>query len=73
MNLEPRKTAEIRTLSGTARALASLIVLALATLGILVVLEIIPRAAFAEAAGKTAIVGGICVVTAVAIGLLTRR
>jgi hypothetical protein len=73
MNLEPQKAPEIRTSGGTARVFASLLVLALATLGILVVLEVIPREAFAAAAGKTAMVGGICLAAALAIGLLTRR
>jgi hypothetical protein len=73
MNLEPRKTSEIRTVSGAARALASVCILALATLGILVVLDVIPRAAFAEAATKTGIIAAICVVSAIAIGFLTRR
>ncbi|HET9864975.1 MAG TPA: hypothetical protein VFP37_16140 [Steroidobacteraceae bacterium] len=73
MNLEPQKPSEIRTVSGTARALASLCVLALATLGIFVVLDLIPREAFAQAATRTGIVAAICVVSAIAIGLLTRR
>ena len=55
MNLEPQKTtSEIRTHSGMARVLASLTILALAAITILVVLEVIPRSAFAEMAGKTA-------------------
>lgn len=74
MNLEPQKTAsEIRNQSGVARVFASLIILALGALTILVVLEIIPRSAFAEMAGKAAMIAGVCVVSALAIGLLTRR
>ena len=74
MNLEPLKTeAEIRNVGGVARTLASLTILALAAVAILVVLDVIPRAAFAEVATKTALVAGICVVSVVAIGLLTRR
>jgi hypothetical protein len=74
MNLEPQKTeSEIRPYSGVARVLASITILALAALAILVVLDVIPRSAFAEAAGKTAMVAGICVAAVVAIGFLTRR
>ena len=74
MNLEPQKTtSEIRTHSGVARLLASITILALAALTILVVLEIIPRSAFTEMAGKTAMIAGVCVVSALAIGLLSKR
>ena len=74
MNLEPQKaTTEIRNHGGVARILASLTILALAALTILVVLEVIPRSAFTEMAGKTAMIAGVCVVSVFAIGLLTRR
>ncbi len=74
MNLEPQKTeSEIRNQSGTARVLASLVIVALAVLTILVVLDVIPRSAFAEMAGKTALIAGVCVVSVFAIGLLSRR
>jgi hypothetical protein len=74
MNLEPQKTdSEIRNQSGTARLLASLVIVALAVLTILVVLDVIPRSAFTEMAGKTAMVAGVCVVSVFAIGLLARR
>jgi hypothetical protein len=74
MNLEPQKTeSEIRNHSGTARVLASLVIVALAVLTILVVLDVIPRSAFAEMAGKTAMIAGVCVVSVFAIGLLSRR
>lgn len=73
MNLEPEKASEIRNAGGTARVLATLAILALATIGILVILEVIPRSAFAEVASKTAMVAGICVVSAIAIGFLSRR
>lgn len=53
--------------------LASLVILALAVLTILVVLDVIPRSAFAEMAGKTALIAGVCVVSVFAIGLLSRR
>jgi hypothetical protein len=74
MNLEPQKTtSEIRAHSGVARVLASITILALAALSILVVLEVIPRSAFTEMAGKTAMIAGVCVVSALAIGLLSKR
>jgi len=74
MNLEPQKTgSEIRNVGGVARALASLTILAFAAIAILVVLDLIPRAAFAEVATKTAMIAGICVSCVVAIGFLTRR
>ena len=74
MNLEPQKTtSEIRNHSGMARGLAIITILALAALTILVVLEIIPRSAFTDMAGKTAMIAGICVVSVLAIGLLSKR
>jgi hypothetical protein len=73
MNLEPRNTSELRNHSGTARVLASLVIVSLAVLTILVVLDVIPRSAFAEMAGKTALIAGVCVVSVFAIGLLSRR
>ncbi|HUQ12218.1 MAG TPA: hypothetical protein VM146_18050 [Steroidobacteraceae bacterium] len=74
MNLEPQKTeSEIRTLSGTARLTAGLVIVALASLSILALLDVIPRTAFAEMAGKIALVAGVCVVSIFAIGLLSRR
>jgi hypothetical protein len=56
-----------------ARVLAGATILALATITILVVLDVIPRSAFAEVAGKTAMIAGVCVVSALAIGFLSRR
>ena len=74
MNLEPQKAeSEIRNHAGTARVLASLVIVALALLTILVVLDVIPRSAFAEMAGKTALIAGVCVAAVFAIGLLSRR
>jgi hypothetical protein len=74
MNLEPQKTeTEIRHHSGTARVLASLIIVALAALSILALLDVIPREALTAMAGKVAMVAGVCVVSIFAIGLLSRR
>jgi len=74
MNLEPQKTdSEIRSNSGVARVLASVAILVLAAITILVVLDVIPRSAFSEMAGKVAAVAGVCAVAALAIGFLSRR
>jgi len=73
MNLEPQKVSEIRATNGVARVMASLVILVLAALTILVVLDIIPRSAFAEVAGKTAMIAGVCLISVVAIGFLTKR
>lgn len=74
MNLEPQKSETgIRNLSGTARLLASLTIVALALVAVLVVLEVIPRSAFAEVAAKTGIIAAILAAAVVAIGFLARR
>jgi hypothetical protein len=74
MNLEPQKSdSEIRNSSGVARVLASVTIMALALITILVVLEVIPRSAFSEMAGKAAMIAGVCAVSVLAIGFLSRR
>ena len=73
MNLEPEKPSAIRAASGVARVFAMLTILALAALCILVVLEVIPRAAFAEVAGKSVMIAAVCAISALAIGFLSRR
>jgi hypothetical protein len=73
MNLEPDKPSEIRATGGIARVFATLTILVLAVITILVVLEVIPRETFAAVAGKTAMIVGVCAVSALAIGFLSRR
>ncbi|MGC4029396.1 MAG: hypothetical protein QM696_11020 [Steroidobacteraceae bacterium] len=74
MNNDPNPhDPEPRGLAGSLRAMATLCVLALALTGVLVVLDVIPHSAFAETGGKLLAIGGIGLVTALAIGLLTRR
>ena len=73
MNLEPEKTSAERPYGGLARVLAMLAILVLAGIPILVVLDVIPRSAFAEVASKTAMIAGVCVVSVAAIALLSRR
>ena len=58
---------------GSLRALAALCVLLLAGAAVLVVLEVIPRSAFAEMGAKVLAVGGIALVAILALGLLGRR
>jgi hypothetical protein len=58
---------------GSLRAVAALCVLVLALVGVLVVLEVIPRSTFAEIGGKVLAVGGIALVAVLALGLLSRR
>jgi hypothetical protein len=73
MNLEPEKSSELRNLSGVARVLASIVILAMAVLVCLVVLEVIPRDAFTAVASKAAMLIGVAVVATAAIALLSRR
>ena len=58
---------------GSVRAIASACIVLLAVLGILVVLDVIPRSLFAEMGGKVLAVGGIVLVAALAVGLISRR
>ena len=73
MNLEPEKASELRNVSGVARVLASIVILAMAVLVCLVVLEVIPRDAFSAVASKAAMLIGVAVVATAAIALLSRR
>ena len=73
MNLEPEKSSEQRNVSGVARVLASIVILAMAVLVCLVVLEVIPREAFSAVASKAAMLIGVAVVATAAIALLSRR
>jgi hypothetical protein len=73
MNLEPEKSSELRNISGVARVLASIVILAMAVLVCLVVLEVIPRDAFSAMASKAAMLIGVAIVATAAIVLLSRR
>jgi hypothetical protein len=73
MNLEPQRPSEIHAGSGVARVFAMLTILSLATMSIMVVLDVIPREAFGETAAKAGIIIGVCAVSALAIGFLSRR
>jgi hypothetical protein len=73
MNLEPEKSSELRNISGVARVLATLVILAMAVLVCLVVLEVIPREAFSAVASKAAMLIGVAVIATAAIALLSRR
>ncbi len=73
MNLEPEKPSEIRAGSGMARVFAMLTILSLATMTVMVVLEVIPREAFGETAAKAGMIIGVCALSALAIGFLSKR
>ena len=73
MNLEPEKPSEIRGAGGVARVFAMLTILSLAAMTILVVLDVIPREAFGETAAKAGMIIGVCAVSALAVGFLSRR
>lgn len=74
MNMDPNhEDPTPRGVSGSLRAVAAVCLLALAVAGVLVVLDVIPRSAFAEIGGKLLAVGGIGLVAVLAIGLLARR
>ena len=59
--------------AGVARLIAVLSVVTLAAVGILMVLEIIPRSVFGEFSAKLLAVAGIALVSGVAIALLSKR
>jgi hypothetical protein len=73
MNLEPEKPSEIRVAGGVARVFAMLTILSLAAMTILVVLDVIPREAFGETAAKAGMIVGVCALSALAIGFLSKR
>jgi len=73
MNLEPEKPSEIRAAGGVARVFAMLTILSLATMTVMVVLEVIPREAFGETAAKAGMIIGVCALSALAIGFLSKR
>ena len=73
MNLEPQKPSEIRADGGIARVFASLAVMVLATLGIFLVLGLVPSSAFGDFAGKVGWIGVICLAVAAAIRFLSKR
>jgi hypothetical protein len=58
---------------GIVRLMVALCVLALAGLAALFVLDIVPRDKFQDLAVKALTLGGIGIVAALALGLLTRR
>jgi hypothetical protein len=74
MNHDPNANESApRGLSGSLRAVAALCVLAIAVLGILVVLDVIPRSVFANVGVKLVAVGGIVAASVLALGLLSKR
>jgi len=73
MQLEPPKNgANPVGLTGPLRLGAILLIFSIAALGVLVVLDVIPRSVFADWAGKIAMAGGIIVLAALAAALVLR-
>ncbi len=72
-NPNPEVNPPASAAGGSLRAIASGCIVLLAVLGILVVLDVIPRSLFAELGGKVLAVGGIVLVAALAVGLVSRR
>jgi hypothetical protein len=60
-------------LGGVVRLLAATMVLLFAVLAILLVLDVVPREAFAEASGRLLAIGGIAAAAVVTVALLLRR
>jgi hypothetical protein len=61
------------SLSGLIRSVLTLSILALAGIGVLVVLDILPRDVFGDLSMKVLAVGGIALVSGVALALLAKR
>jgi hypothetical protein len=72
-NPNPEVRTPARGPGGAVRAIASVCIMLLALLGVLVVTDVIPRSTFTEAGGKLLAVGGIVLVAALAVGLISRR
>ncbi|HYG54723.1 MAG TPA: hypothetical protein VD965_05455 [Burkholderiales bacterium] len=70
--MDPNQPDAKAGLSGVLRAIAVLAVILVAAIGILAVLEVIPREALQEWLTKFALVGAIVVAAAVALALLMR-
>ena len=73
MKLESQSVESSSGGPGVARLIAVLSVITLAVVGILMVLEIIPRSVFGEFSAKLLGVAGIALVSGVAIALLSKR
>jgi hypothetical protein len=74
MKLEPQQPGSAGTgAGGAARLVAGLAVVTLAIVAILVVADVIPRSMLTEVASKTLVIGGICLVAALALAALSRR
>ncbi|HXC60786.1 MAG TPA: hypothetical protein VN645_15830 [Steroidobacteraceae bacterium] len=72
-NPNPEVGSPARGPGGAVRAVASVCIMLLALLGVLVVTEVIPRSTFTDVGGKLLAVGGIVLVAALAVGLISRR
>jgi hypothetical protein len=72
-NPNPELPSSASGAGGSMRAIASACIVLLAVLGILVVLDVIPRSLFAEMGGKVLAVGGIVLLASLAVALVSRR
>ena len=68
----PQEPASGRGMAGVLKFIGILAVLLLAALGVLFVLDIVPREMLGDAAVKSIVVLGIVAVASVAVGLLAR-
>lgn len=73
MKLESQSVEPSSGGAGVARLVAVLSVVTLAAVGILMVLEVIPRSVFGEFSAKLIGVAGIALVSGIAIALLSKR
>ena len=70
---QPVESSQRNSVSGIARLIAVFSVILLAAVGILMVLEVVPRSVFGELSAKLLGVGAIALVAAITIGLLSKR
>jgi hypothetical protein len=70
---QPVESSPGQGVSGIARLIAVFSVILLAAVGILMVLEVIPRSVFGEFSAKLLGVGAIALVAAITIALLSKR
>ena len=70
---QPVESNQNNSVSGIARLIAVFSVILLAAVGILMVLEVVPRSVFGELSAKLLGVGAIALVAAITIGLLSKR
>jgi hypothetical protein len=74
VNLQPEPVnTQVGNVSGTVRGIVAITLLVLAAVAILVVLDVLPRSILSQMSLKAVLVGGICLVTSIALGLLAKK